>query len=58
MVLHGCQMGDANIHNNKNLPVILSGGGFKHRQHLGFNGDHNTPLANLYVSMLENMRVG
>ena len=55
MVLYGCHMGDANIHNNKNLPVILAGGGFKHGQYLAFNGENNTPLANLYVSMLENM---
>jgi hypothetical protein len=55
MVLYGCHMGDANIHNNKNLPVILAGGGFKHGQHLAFNEDNNAPLANLYVSMLENM---
>ena len=55
MVLYGCHMGDANIHNNKNLPVILAGGGFKHGQHLAFSEENNTPLANLYVSMLENM---
>jgi hypothetical protein len=55
MVLYGCHMGDANIHNNKNLPVILAGGGFKHGQHLAFNSDNNAPLANLYVSMLQNM---
>ena len=55
MVLYGCHMGDANIHNNKNLPVILAGGGFKHGQHLAFNDVNNTPLANLYVSMLKNM---
>ena len=55
MVLYGCHMGDANIHNNKNLPIILAGGGFKHGQHLAFSGENNTPLANLYVSMLEDM---
>ena len=55
MLLYGCHMGDANIHNNKNLPVILAGGGFKHGQHLAFNEDNNAPLANLYVNMLENM---
>ena len=55
MVLYGCHMGDANIHNNKNLPVLLAGGGFRHGQHLAFNSDNNAPLANLYVSMLQNM---
>ena len=35
--------------------AILAGGGFKHGQHLAFNSDNNAPLANLYVSMLQNM---
>ena len=55
MVLYGCHMGDANIHNNLNLPVILAGGGFRHGQHLAFNKHNNRPLANLYLSMLRNM---
>lgn len=55
MVLYGCHMGDANIHNNKNLPIILAGGGFRHGQHLAFNPHNNSPLANLYLSMLHNM---
>lgn len=55
MVLYGCHMGDANIHNNTNLPVILAGGGFRHGQHLAFNQHNNRPLANLYLSMLHNM---
>ena len=55
MVLYGCHMGDANIHNNKNLPIILAGGKFRHGQHLAFNQQNNRPLANLYLSMLHNM---
>ena len=55
MVLYGCHMGDANIHNNTNLPIILAGGGFRHGQHLAFNQHNNKPLANLYLSMLHNM---
>ncbi|MDP6721082.1 MAG: hypothetical protein QGF59_20620, partial [Pirellulaceae bacterium] len=55
MVLYGCHMGDANIHNNKNLPIILAGGGFRHGQHLAFSQHNNSPLANLYLSMLHNI---
>lgn len=55
MVLYGCHMGDANIHNNTNLPIILAGGGFHHGQHLAFNKDNNMPLANLYLSMSHKM---
>ena len=57
MVLHGAAMGNANWHSNVNLPVMLSGGGFRHGQHLAFDKDRNYPLANLYVSMLQRMGI-
>ncbi len=57
MVLFGSNMGDANTHDNTNLPILLAGGGFKHGQHLAFRRDQNTPLCNLYVSMLQKMGV-
>lgn len=57
MVLYGSNMGDANTHDNTNLPILLAGGGFKHGQHLAFERDNNTPLCNLYVSMLQRMGV-
>ena len=56
-VHYGCHMGDANIHNNKNLPVILAGGGFRHGQHLAFNPHNNTPLCNVFVNMLQKMGI-
>ncbi|MFN0075808.1 MAG: DUF1552 domain-containing protein [Prosthecobacter sp.] len=39
-VLYGSSLGNANSHDNKNLPIILAGGGFKHGQHLAFNKQH------------------
>jgi len=57
MVLYGTCMGSANSHSNVNLPVLLAGGGFKHGQHLAFDAQHNYPLANLYVSMLQRLGV-
>jgi hypothetical protein len=53
MVLYGSNMGDANTHDNSNLPVLLAGGGFNHGQHLAFNREANAPLSNLFVSMLQ-----
>jgi hypothetical protein len=57
MVLYGSNMGEANIHDNTNLPIILAGGGFKHGQHIAFKRDNNTPLCNLFVSMLRRMGI-
>jgi Protein of unknown function (DUF1552) len=55
MVLFGSNMGDANTHDNSNLPILLAGGGFKHGQHLAFKHDDNAPLSNLFVSMLQRL---
>ena len=55
MVLYGSNMGDANTHENTNLPILLAGGGFRHGKHHAFNRQANTPLCNLFVSMLNNM---
>jgi hypothetical protein len=55
MVLYGTCMGSANGHTNHNLPVLLAGGGFKHKGLLAFDTAKNYPLANLYVSMLQRL---
>jgi len=57
MVLYGSNLGDANIHDNTNLPILLAGGGLRHGQHHAFRRDHNKPLCDLYVTMLQNMGV-
>lgn len=48
-------LGNASNHSNKNMPVLIAGGGIKHGGHLGFDQSNNYPLPNLYVSMLQNM---
>jgi len=57
MVLYGSNLGNAHTHVNTNLPVFLTGGGFRHGQHLVFDRAHNYPLTNLYVSMLQRLGV-
>lgn len=57
MVLYGSNMGEANIHDNTNLPIILAGGGFKHGQHIAFSRTNNAPLSNLFVTMLQRIGV-
>lgn len=57
MLLFGSNMGNANTHTNTNLPILLAGGGFKHGRHMVFDREKNTPLSNLFVSMLQNMTI-
>lgn len=57
MVLFGSNLGDANIHNATNLPILLAGGGFKHGRHLAFDRDDNQPLCNLFVTLLHQMGI-
>lgn len=57
MILYGSNLGDANIHDNTNLPILLAGGGLQHGRHLAFKWDNNKPLCNLFVTMLQNMGV-
>ncbi len=57
MALFGSGMGNASSHSNKDLPLLLAGGGFKHGQHIRYEKDKSrgayTPACNLYVSMLQ-----
>ena len=48
-------LGNASNHDNRNMPVLLAGGGFRHGQHLAFDRKNNYPLPNLFVSMLQNL---
>jgi hypothetical protein len=57
MVLLGSNLGNANSHDSRNLPILLAGGGFRHGQHLGFDAKNNIPLCNLFVQMLQKMNV-
>lgn len=57
MVLYGSNLGDANVHNCTNLPVLLAGGGFQHGQHFAFDTLHNKPLCNLFVTMLQHLGI-
>jgi hypothetical protein len=53
MVLYGSAIGDGNRHNHDELPILLAGkgGGLKTGRHLTFPKD--TPLTNLYLTMLD-----
>jgi hypothetical protein len=52
-VLLTSNLGNASSHDNRNMPVLLAGGRFRHGQHLAFDRQNNYPLPNLYVSLLK-----
>ncbi len=55
MVLFGSGMGNASSHSNRDLPLLLAGGGFRHGEHKDYpktNG-RQTPACNLFISMLQ-----
>ena len=54
-VLLTSNLGNASSHDNRNMPVVLAGGGFKHGQHLAFDRKNNYPLPNLFVSVLQRL---
>ncbi len=56
-VLFGSNLGNANAHTPVDLPILVAGGGFSHGQHIVHDGEHNAPLCNLFVTLLQNMGV-
>jgi hypothetical protein len=57
LYLYGSGMGNPNVHDHVNLPILVAGGGaagVKGARHLKY--DEPTPLANLHLTLLE--RVG
>lgn len=55
MVVLTSNLGNASSHNNKNMPMLFAGGGFKHGRHLAFDQKDNYPLPNLYLSALHQL---
>ena len=58
MILYGSPMGDSHVHEHKRLPIFLvghAGGKLKGNYHLKCRPE--TPMANLFVAMLDRMGV-
>jgi hypothetical protein len=58
MVMLGAGIGDGNRHNHNDLPILLAGkanGTIAQGRHIRY--ERETPLCNLYLSMLQNMGV-
>ncbi len=54
-ILFGSGMSDGSAHTNKNLPILVAGGGYAHQTHLAMPADQGkrVPLCNLYLTMAQ-----
>ncbi len=58
MIMYGSGISDGNRHNNENLPLLVAGGAggsIRTGRHIRY--DEETPVCNLFVSMLQNMGI-
>ncbi len=56
-VMFGSNLGNANAHDARNLPILLAGGGYRHGRYVAQGKKNNAPLCNLFVTMLNNMGI-
>ena len=58
-VLFGSGMGDGSAHTNLNLPILVAGGGYRHRTHVVTPAEagKKVPLCNLYLTMAQRFGV-
>lgn len=60
MVFFGSGLSDASRHSNRNLPILLAGGGLKHKGSFDAKQKHDgkqTPLNNLFTTMIQHFGV-
>jgi hypothetical protein len=56
MILYGCAFGDGNSHDETDLPILIAGrGGGAIRPGRHIRLEKGTPLANLYLTLLDNV---
>lgn len=57
MIVYGSGLSDGNRHTHEDLPVLLvgRGGGFRTGQHIAY--ETNTPMTNLFLTLLDRMGV-
>ena len=52
-VVFGSNLGNANSHDWRALPIVLVGGGFSHGSDRAFDEKNNLPLSNLSLTLLQ-----
>ncbi|QDT16798.1 DUF1552 domain-containing protein [Alienimonas californiensis] len=57
-VLLTSNLGNASNHDNRNMPVLLAGGGYQHGQHLAHDPQDNAPLPKLFTTIANRHGLG
>ena len=59
VVLFGSGMGYGGTHSNRDLPILVAGGGFKHRGHVDARSSSgkNMSLCNLFVTLQQRLGI-
>ena len=52
-IIFGSNLGNANAHEAKNLPIFLAGGGYDHGRYVDLRKGSDRPLCNLFVRLLQ-----
>ena len=52
-IVFGSNLGNANAHDARNLPIFLAGGGYDHGRFIDMKRAEDTPLSNLFVRLLQ-----
>lgn len=52
-IVFGSNLGNANAHEAKNLPIFLAGGGYDHGRYVDLRNAHDQPLCNLFVRLMQ-----
>ena len=57
IVLFGSGMGNGSSHSNRDLPILVAGGGFQHGEHKAYPLERRVPLCNLFTTLLQKFGV-
>ena len=52
-VVFGSNLGNANAHDARNLPIFLAGGGYDHGRYVNMKKTDDLPLSNLFLRLLQ-----
>ncbi len=56
-LLFGSNLGNANSHDPRSLPILLAGGGFAHGSYVSCSTAGSRPLSNLFLTLLNSLDV-